>query len=178
MTKRRGSWPCVLVVALTVTRARSTWECVAKSVDGLVHRHVAFFEHGFDALEVRAAGEVAAVNHGANVRPLGVHRAGRVDDEGKFTLPASGVVPRNLDVIVGVHHDVRVPFVADDGGEQGVVKERDDGARADVGLNHGIVDLRLIEEAPEFVVVVLPNDVDVVLAVDVQGRPIAVLRAS
>ena len=83
-----------------------------------------------------------------------------------------------MDVVVGVHHDVWVPFVANDGREQGVVKERDDGPRADVGLDHGIVDLRLVEETSEFVVVVLPHDVDVVLAVDVQGRPIAVLGAA
>ena len=69
-------------------------------------------------------------------------------------------------------------LVSDNRCQQGVVKERDNGARTDVGLNHRVVDLRLVEEAPEFVVVVLPDDVNVVLTVDVKGGPISVLRAA
>ena len=45
-------------------------------------------------------------------------------------------------------------------------------------MNHGVVDLRLVEEFSELIVVVFPNDVNVVLAVDVKGWPIAILRAS
>ena len=72
----------------------------------------------------------------------------------------------------------RVALVTDDGRQEGVVKEGDDGAGANVRLNHGVVDLRLVEETTEFVVVVLPNDVNVVLAVDVESRPVPVLRAA
>ena len=68
--------------------------------------------------------------------------------------------------------------MTDDGGEQGVIEQRDGRSRTDVRLNHGIVDLGLVEETTEFVVVVFPNDVNVVLTVDVDGWPISVLRAA
>ena len=73
LSEWRGSWPGVLVVALTVSRACCTWEGVAKTVNGLVDGHVAFFKHGFDALEVRSAGKVTAVDNGTDVSPFGVH---------------------------------------------------------------------------------------------------------
>ena len=63
----------------------------------------------------------------------------------------------------------------DDGRQQTVVKECDRSTVADVRLNHRVVDLGLVEEFSEFVIVVLPNDVNVVLAVDVDGWPISVL---
>ena len=178
LSEWRGSWAGVLVVALTVAGAGRTGEGVAKTIDGLVHRHVAFFEHGFDALEVGAAGKVTTVNHGANVSPFRIHRTGGVDDEGQLNLAATGVVPCDLNVVVGVNDHVGVALVTDDGCQEGVVKEGDNGTGADVRLNHGVVDLRLVEETAEFVVVVLPHDVNVVLAVDIEGGPVSVLRAA
>ena len=94
------------------------------SIDG----HVCGLEHWLDALEVTAGGEVTAVDDGADVSPLGVHRTRGVDDEGEFDLAAAGVVPGDLDVVVGVHDDTSGwPFVPDDWGEEGVVEEGDNG---------------------------------------------------
>ena len=178
MAQRGGSGTGVLVVALTVSGAGSTGEGVAQTVDGFVNGHVTFLEHGFDALEVGAGSKVAAVNNGADVSPLGVHGTGCVDDEGQFDLTATGVIPCDLDVVVGVNDHIGVALVPDDGRQEGVIEQGDNGTGADVGLNHGVVDLGLVEETTEFVVVVLPHDVDVVLAVDVKSRPVSVLRAA
>ena len=68
--------------------------------------------------------------------------------------------------------------MADDGRQQGVIKQGDDGTRADVGLNHGVIDLGLVEKSTKFVVVVLPDNVNVVLAVDVKSGPVSVLRTT
>ena len=83
-----------------------------------------------------------------------------------------------MDVIVRINHDIGVAFVPDDGRQKGVIEQRDDGAGANVRLNHGVVDLGLVEKSAKFVIVVLPHDVNVVLAVDVEGGPISVLRAA
>ena len=71
-------WRCagasVLVIALTVAGTGCARQRVAQAVNGLVNRHVAFFEKGFNALEVSATGEVSTVDDRAYVGPLGVHR--------------------------------------------------------------------------------------------------------
>ena len=73
LTQWSGAWTGVLVEASTVALAGRTGEGVAKAVNGFVYGHVGHFEHGFDALEVAAVCEVAAVNNGTNVGPFGVH---------------------------------------------------------------------------------------------------------
>ena len=127
-------------------------------------------------MEVRSASEVSTVNDRADVCPLRIHRSRSIDDKGQLDLSTAGVIPSNLNIIVGVNDNVWVPLVPDDGRDKSVIKERDDSARADVRLNHGVVDLWLVKETAQFVVVVLPNDVNVVLTVNVEGRPVAVLR--
>ena len=126
-------------------------------------------------MEVRAACEVAAVNDRADVGPFRIHRTGGVNDKGQFDLSTASVIPSDLNVIVGINDNIWVPLVANDGCEEGVIKESDGCTRTDVGLNHGVVDLRLVEETPQFVVVVLPNDVNVVLTVDIERGPVSVL---
>ena len=42
-------------------------------------------------------------------------------------------------------------------------------------LNHRVVDLRLIEELLQFIVGILPSNVEVALAVNVDGRPVTIL---
>ncbi len=113
---------------MAVAGTRSAGKGVSKAVNGLVNRHVSFFEHGLDALEVRSASEISAIDDRADVSPLGIHRTGRVDDEGQFDLSTAGVVPSDLDVVVGINDHIGVSLVADDGREEGVVKERDNGA--------------------------------------------------
>ena len=128
MSKWCGSWPGVLVVALTVSRTCCPWEGVAKTVNGLVDGHVAFFKHGFDALEVRSAGKVTAVDDRTDVRPFGVHGTGGVNDKGQLNFSATGIVPSDLNVVVGVDNHIGVALVADDGRQQGVIKQGDNGA--------------------------------------------------
>ena len=129
-------------------------------------------------MEVRSAGKVTAVDNRTDVRPFGVHGTGGVNDKGQLNFSATGVVPSDLNVVVGVDNHIGVALVADDGRQQGVIKQGDNGARADVGLNHGVVDLGLVEKSTKFVVVVLPDDVNVVLAVDVKSGPVSVLRTT
>ena len=166
-----------LVVGRAVAGLGDAGQGVAEPIDGLVDRHVGVGEHRLDAAEVTAAGKVAAVDDGAHVGPLGVHRTGGVDDEHEFDLATTGVVPGDLDVVVGVHNDVGVALVSDDRRQQGVVEERQRGASGHVGLDHGVVDLGLREELVKRIVGVLPHDVKGAHAVDVNGGPVAVLRA-
>ena len=119
------SWTCVLVLTSAVSGTCSTRECVAESVDGFVHSHVCGFEHWLDALEVTARCEVATVNNGADVSPLGIHRTRGVDDESEFNFTATGVIPCDLDVVVGVNNNVWMSFVADDWREEGVIEKGD-----------------------------------------------------
>ena len=128
-------------------------------------------------MEVTAGGEVTAVNNGADVSPFGVHRTRGVNDERKFDLATAGVVPGDLNVVVCIHYNIWVPFVPNDWGEQGVVKESDNGSCGWVRLKHAVVNLRLVEETIEFVIGVLPYDVGVSLAVQINGWPVAVLGA-
>ncbi len=128
-------------------------------------------------MEVTAGSEITAIHNGADVSPLRVHRTGCVDNEGKFDLATTGVVPSDLDVIVGVNNHIGVALVTDDWREKGVVKQRDDGTDRCIGLEHCVVDLGLVEETLEFVIGVFPNDVRVALAVQIDGGPVAVLRA-
>ena len=166
-----------LVIRRTVAGLSHAGQGVAKTVDGLVHRHVGVSEHGLDAAEIAAAGEVATVNHGAHVGPLGVHRTRGVDHEDEFDLSTAGVVPCDLNVVVRVDDHVGVALVPDDRRQEGVVKEGQGGARGHVGLDHRVVDLGLREELVKRVIAVLPHDVEGALAVDVDGRPVTVLRA-
>ena len=166
-----------LVVGRTVAGLGDAGQGVAESVDGLVDRHVGVGEHRLDAPEVTAAGKVAAVDDGAHIGPFRVHRTGGVDNEHEFDLTTTGVVPGDLDVVVGVHDDVGVALVSDDWRQQGVVEERQRGASGHVGLDHGVVNLGLREELVKRVVRVLPHDVKGAHAVDVNGGPVAVLRA-
>ena len=73
LSERRCAGACVLVVALAVTGTGRTRQRITKAVNGLVNRHVAFFEKGFNALEVSTAGEISTVDDRANVGPLRVH---------------------------------------------------------------------------------------------------------
>ncbi len=164
-----------LVVGRTVTRLGDAGQGISETIDGLVDGHVGVSEHGLDAAEVAATGEVAAVNDRAHVGPLGVHRTGGVDHEHEFDLATARVVPRDLDVVVRIDHHVGVALVPNDRGQQSVVEERQRGTCGHVWFNHGVVNLRLREELVKRVVGVLPNDVKRALAVDVDGGPVAVL---
>ena len=83
-----------------------------------------------------------------------------------------------MHIVVGVNDHIGVALVADDGCKKRVVEQGHNGTGANVWLNHGVVDLGLVEETTELVIVVLPNDVHVVLAVNVESGPIPVLRAT
>ena len=124
MAQWRRPWPGVLVVLRTGTLAGGTGQRVSKSVNGFKHGHVGVFKHGLDALErLSSVSKTSAVDHCANVGPLGIHGTGGVDDERQFHLATAGVVPCDLNVVVGVDHHVRVAFVTDDRREQTVVEE-------------------------------------------------------
>ena len=68
--------------------------------------------------------------------------------------------------------------MTNDWGQQGVVKQGYDSTTTEIRLDHGVVNLWLVEIPVEFVEIVLPNNVNVVLAVDVQRRPVSILRSS
>ena len=129
-------------------------------------------------MEVRPACEVSTVNDRADVCPLRVHRTGCVNDEGQFDLATTRVVPSDLDVVVGINDDIWVSLVSDDWGEEGVVKERDHSTGSNVWLDHGVVDLWLVEETSQLIIVVLPHNVNVVLAVNIEGGPVTVLGSA
>ena len=67
--------------------------------------------------------------------------------------------------------------MSDNWSQEGVLEECKDGSTTELWLNHGVVDLRLVEELLQFVIGVLPSDVKVALTIDVNGWPIAVLRS-
>ena len=170
-----GTWPRVLVVCCAVAAACSTRQGVSETVNGLVNRHVSFLKHWLESLEVTACCEVTAVNNGTNIRPFRIHRTRRVNKEDQFDLSAPSVVPCNLDQIVGINDDVWMAFVTDDRCKECVFEEGQHRASIVFRLNHRVVDLRLIEELLQFIVGILPSNVEVALAVNVDGRPVTIL---
>ena len=65
--------------------------------------------------------------------------------------------------------------MSDDRSQERVFEECEDCPAAKLRLNHGVVDLGLIEELLQLIVGILPSDVEIALAVNSDGWPVTVL---
>ena len=65
--------------------------------------------------------------------------------------------------------------MSDNRSQECVFEEGEDRSAAELGLNHGVVDLRLVEELLQLIVGILPSDVEVTLTVNINGWPVTVL---
>ena len=65
--------------------------------------------------------------------------------------------------------------MSDNWSQERVFEECEDRSAIELRLNHGVVDLRLVEELLQLSVGILPSDVEVALTVNVNGWPVTVL---
>ena len=164
-----------LVGGRTSTTLRGCREASTQSIECLIHGHVRILQHRFETFEKTSAGEVATVEYDTHVSPFGIHRTRSVDWCYHLDLTASGVIPDDLHEIVSVDCYIGVTLVAYDRGQQGVVDRCYRFPSRQIDLQHRIINLRLLVEFIQLFVGILPDNVSVVLRVDVNRRPVAIL---